>query len=308
MTQLAIKGHPTRGEEVIEILEMMGYFNFHDYTADTNSLCFYGSEITNRVYYDWVNSCEDMLIFTLEEFLEKFPYKVGDKVVVKGLSEYPKSIHFMKWFADNIHYSFDNETWFLPSALNLYKEETMEDRHLNPKANSIAEKIKQETKKVKEFFESKMNLTIQDIRDNNAEWLLNKLQEMSAESALQTISDLYDKLHKPQYPKTYVECINRFNSTVEAIDYKKIRDLNELIYCRNAYWKIAGEQMGLGKPWEPDWESESTPKYTISQAKNKIRFLKAHEYNHILSFPTAEMREAFYENFKYLIESCKELL
>jgi hypothetical protein len=30
--------------------------------------------------------------------------------------------------------------------------------------------------------------------------------------------------------------------------------------------------------------------------------------NHILVFPTAEMRDAFYENFKDLIESCKELL
>jgi hypothetical protein len=30
--------------------------------------------------------------------------------------------------------------------------------------------------------------------------------------------------------------------------------------------------------------------------------------NHILSFPTPEMRDAFYENFKELIESVKELL
>ena len=31
-------------------------------------------------------------------------------------------------------------------------------------------------------------------------------------------------------------------------------------------------------------------------------------YNHILSFPTEEMRDAFYENFKDLIELCKEFL
>ena len=35
---------------------------------------------------------------------------------------------------------------------------------------------------------------------------------------------------------------------------------------------------------------------------------KAHEYTFTLAFPTEEMRDAFYENFKELIEECKELL
>jgi hypothetical protein len=33
-----------------------------------------------------------------------------------------------------------------------------------------------------------------------------------------------------------------------------------------------------------------------------------HPNNHILIFPTPEMRDAFYENFKKEIEECKELL
>ena len=33
-----------------------------------------------------------------------------------------------------------------------------------------------------------------------------------------------------------------------------------------------------------------------------------HPDNHILIFPTPEMRNAFYENFNDLIEECKELL
>ena len=32
------------------------------------------------------------------------------------------------------------------------------------------------------------------------------------------------------------------------------------------------------------------------------------DVNVILTFPTEEMRDAFYENFKDLIEGCKELL
>jgi hypothetical protein len=70
--------------------------------------------------------------------------------------------------------------------------------------------------------------------------------------------------------------------------------------------------MGLGKPWEPDWKDESESKYVICMMNNEVsRHISRHISTHIhfdLAFPTEEMRDAFYENFKYLIESCKELL
>lgn len=160
MTQLAIIGHKTRGKEVIEILEMLGYINLHNYVADCDSLCFYGGKSTNGIYYDWVNDCfvdENVTVFTLEAFLEKYPYKVGDKVTVTGLPEYPKIINFMEWFDGDIHYSFDNETWFLPSELNLYKEETVE------------------------------TITIDDFKANTKEWLIDKLHDMVISKAIKTI-------------------------------------------------------------------------------------------------------------------------
>ena len=42
--------------------------------------------------------------------------------------------------------------------------------------------------------------------------------------------------------------------TVTGYDAELIENLQTLKICRDAYWKIAGEQMGLGKPWEPDWK------------------------------------------------------
>ena len=74
-----------------------------------------------------------------------------------------------------------------------------------------------------------------------------------------------------------------------------------LLIYRDSYWKIA-------ENWNPDWEDGNTTKYTISCVKNKIELRKAHEYTFTLAFPTKEMRDAFYENFKDLIEECKELL
>jgi hypothetical protein len=160
------------------------------------------------------------------------------------------------------------------------------------------------------------NLTIQDIRDNNAEWLLNKLEKMSAKKALQTISNLYDKLRKPKYPKSYVECCEilypneNFQTVAQPIKGhhgKKLFALQKLLVCRDAYWKIAGEQMGLGKPWEPDWAIYEH-KFCLGTDKDKVIEECVTTGNRILAFPTAEMRDAFYENFKELIELVKELL
>lgn len=78
MATLAIRGHKIRGKEVIEILEMLGGVNKNSLYGSNSFLYFFieKGEIWSceRVYFD------DAIIFTLEEFLEKFPYKVGDKV------------------------------------------------------------------------------------------------------------------------------------------------------------------------------------------------------------------------------------
>ena len=131
---------------------------------------------------------------------------------------------------------------------------------------------------------------------------------------------------KTQYPKTYEECCKVLgckadyfftdfsfdNCDVEISDYEdKVDDLlqifRKLRYCRDAYWKIAGEQMGLGKPWESDWTNDET-KFVIGVSENEIIKCYNTIAQYILAFPTEEMRDAFYENFKELIEICKELL
>ena len=122
---------------------------------------------------------------------------------------------------------------------------------------------------------------------------------------------------KPRYPKTYEECHELVvqwkeydcnpNSELILCDVP-IHIFCKLIVARNIYWKIAGEQMGLGKPWEPDWNHINRKFYCIYNSKNNIVKNVIYTENKILSFPTEEMRDAFYENFKDLIEGCKELV
>lgn len=131
---------------------------------------------------------------------------------------------------------------------------------------------------------------------------------------------------KLKYPNNYKECCeimgfcsdilkwsNPFCINRDTHPYIKhfdnlIENFCKLFICRAAYYKIAGEEMGLGKHWEPDWSTEGDIKYVIEIYRNNIRKNSQGYSNTLLAFPTTEMRDAFYENFKDLIEECKELL
>ena len=89
---------------------------------------------------------------------------------------------------------------------------------------------------------------------------------------------------------------------------QQVNSLTRLLICKSAYWKIAGEQMGLCKPWEPDWKNRNQKKYCIYYEMDDIQIGSWYYGNCILAFPTKEMRSSFYKNFKNLIKSCKELL
>ena len=125
---------------------------------------------------------------------------------------------------------------------------------------------------------------------------------------------------KKEYPKTYEECCeilqyNKYLTVYPPFDadipnydalhlFDLLETLRKLRICRDAYWKIAGEEMGLGKPWRL---TDSGICYSISYWAGKILPDTTEKWC-ILTFPTKEMRDAFYENFKELIEQCKELL
>ena len=119
------------------------------------------------------------------------------------------------------------------------------------------------------------------------------------------------KKKKKEYPKTYEECCRvlgisdgefMFNGLSDD-EYDLFDKFVVLKRCRDAYWKIAGEEMGLGKPWEPDWNDEKQNKYGFH---NEVKYTIINSATFV--FPTAEMRDAFKENFDPDIEICKKFL
>ena len=74
--KLAIKGHQTRGKDVIKLLEMMGSINTHRHSGKYGKLC---------VHCDIIYVTSEMIpgnyvLYTLEQFEQKFPFKIGDNV------------------------------------------------------------------------------------------------------------------------------------------------------------------------------------------------------------------------------------
>jgi hypothetical protein len=65
--------------------------------------------------------------------------------------------------------------------------------------------------------------------------------------------------------------------------------------------------MGLDEPWKPDW-TDSNFKYCLKKMGDNIEKSSEMTISCMLAFPTEEIRDIFYNNFKNTIEQCKELL
>ena len=120
------------------------------------------------------------------------------------------------------------------------------------------------------------------------------------------------KKKKPKYPTTYEECCKvlglsefEYNHTGTKVWYRHrlMATLDKLMLCRDAYWKLYGEEMGLDKPWEPDYSDFKDKMYGLY---NELKYTIINPATFV--FPTEEMRDAFKENFDPDIEICKEFL
>lgn len=124
-----------------------------------------------------------------------------------------------------------------------------------------------------------------------------------------TIDDFVKWYTKQNLPKTYAECckvVNNGHLILTAnectIGYKGtiLENFQKLLICRDAYWKLADS-------WQPDF-SNGEIKYAITYYNGKLIKDDCNWYNKVLCFPTEEMRDTFYDNFRELIEECKMLL
>lgn len=234
--------------------------------------------------------------FTLEEFLEKYPfekypYKVGDKVVSSHNKELIGTIVDINWKND-ILYTVkwcnditNNIASYYCYDLQPYKEEIYTDV-------SIDEDSKTDIIIDGEKLIVPKGYTVKNATTNGNSLIVEYIK------------------NKPQYPNTYEECCQitkKVAKTTHELDIaynpNLIYDFQKLLICRDAYWKIAGD-------WEEKRKKEINHYVIYSTLNGGLvkDCLSCTMVKHLLDFPTKEMRDAFYENFKDLIEQCKEFL
>lgn len=296
--KLAIRGHSTRGNEVVELIGML--CGQHPYT---DNICTAKCNIKTDCYYmcdygfiSWSylgpDEIDNFKVFTLEEFLEKYPFKIGNRVLIP---EYESEVRIckMRWdplceYVEYMVYRNDDPEWYTAEELLNWN-----DTPDNTSKNMEEKKINQ------------MSLANCDL--DEVEIVLGDRFELKTKDG-----KYYAVRKKSKYPTTYKECCdvllippyynlryhtyergyNEYATSNELLALQdKLNTLGKLIICRNAYWKIAGEEMGLGKPWKPN-EDSIIAQYGIRP----------------LLFPSKEIYNMFYDNFKDLIEQCKELL
>ena len=283
--KLAIRGDKERGNEVIALLEMLGGDNSDTQCRGIEVDFYYYIDTYGRINYEDCFIEDEAEFFTLEEFLEKYPFKINDKVIDKA-DGCPGVVCEMKWDEDvsDMKYcvAFGNGVdfgWFANDSIEFCKEnKNLEENKFPP-------------------FEPMFKM------NDELEYMVPDGYEITEASK----DKVFIKPIKSKYPKTIGDCCKVI---LDIGDYQMCGYKHELLFnfqnlliCCGAYWKIAGEEMGLGKPWEPDWDNLSTNHEFIKINKGCFTYS-----SRLLVFPTSEMRDAFYENFKDLIEQCKELL
>ena len=286
---IAIQGHPTRGKEVMQILENLGGINRMNHTGRYDKYFYYISEDDNVVTWTCIRS-DFFKVYTLEEFEKEFPFKIGDRVIsittsfigtITKLSE--NGWYYVKYDNGNFACAFGqnlkpykemkeerNITLTLDKAKEWYKKggelkeialQAFTEQELNPLPRSWEEFCKNHPVKDKEaHFDSVSNIIIQkddatlraSTRDRNV-----CPSRKSAEAHLAMI---------------------------------------QLEQLRNCWWN----------GWEPIWDASN--KYAIKNLMGEITIIGCSNVAAFLVFPTREMAEEFLKCFNGLIELARDLI
>ena len=274
MAQLAIRGHATRGYEVIEILEMLGGKNKYNVDAIRGHHAYFiENGIISTLKINQIRP-NQFIIFTLEEFLEKFPYKGGDKVLINDDVTDVYTITSMAWVGHCVAYkirAFDG----------------IDDVH-----NWFADEMKPYTEHIEETMEEKIE-SFEIVEGYCADEVKIEFDPSKYEMVEREEGYYVVKKQLP-YPQTFEECCTVLGLTelgiIGGYRHGLLTQFRNLLICRDAYWKIAGEEMGLDKPWEPDWSNFNDGSYpTITKCNNRIIKTSIYTHDCILAFPTEEL-------------------
>lgn len=285
MGKLGIRGHYTRSDEVIKLLESLGGVNENNLIGHEEDSIY----VINNKRIEFCGGKEEVIVFTIDEFFEKFPYKIGDKVLANGYVG-ERCILEMIWDenTNNVKYGIGVGEWIEKD--NLVKKDNL---CCEPSNNVI---LYTEPLEYQKIIWSKTSPL-------KTELVLGDEYEIINEGGVTYV------VRKDPYPKTYKECCKVLGIKEEQILFKthsaildvKFKRLYKLYICRNAYWKIANYQ-GPEAGTEFCWLYYNIYDREIKMEKGKP------DCSMFMSFPNEYVADKFIKHFGDLLEDCKEFL
>jgi hypothetical protein len=281
--KIAIQGHPTRGKEIIQILESLGGINdgLHE---GNNPDCYY--ELHGNIIWCVSTKGINFKYYTLEEFEKEFPFKIGDKVTFKDY-EYPYTIKsFDICFDGDVVCEFEeNGFYYSINKLKHYKE-MKEERNIT----LTLDKAREWYNKGGELRE----IALQAFTEKELNPLPRSWEEFATSHARMGyyISSDGKPLMCASSGKLSSPHVCPSKESAEA--HLAMIQLEQLRDC----WR---------QGWKPDWNDDQQAKHCIVHNQEfKITIL--YETKWFLSFPTNEMAEEFLECFRDLIEKAGDLI
>jgi len=283
--KIAIQGHPTRGKEIIQILESFGGINdgLHE---GNNPDCYY--EIHGNIIWCVSTKGINFKYCTLEEFEQEFPFKVGDKILIAGPISH--SIIALEYFNNKLCYKLDNGFHYAPSALRLYKE-MKEERNIT----LTLDKAKEWYKKGGELKEVALQAySEKELNSRPKSWVeFCTNYPIQAGEAIIAASTSKISPYKGIATRDLVDDRNVCPSQKSAEAHLAMIQLEQLRDC----WR---------QGWKPIWDISH--KWCIRLDNNELYVGLCTDISRFLTFPTREMAEEFLKCFRDLIEKAGDLI
>ena len=286
--KIAIQGHPTRGKEVIQILESLGGKNNALFIGVMNFWYYIDSDGHIRNDYEFVLTRAGFKTYTLEEFEKEFPFKPGDTVIDKdgdeGCIAHLCNINGCVYYS--VKYNYNQFTVQLPKSLKLKKKE-MNTRNIT----LTLDKAKEWYKKGGELKEIAL--------------------QAFTEKELNPLPRSWEEFCKNYPIKPEEICINVYSKFIfsNVGDRNSTHDKNIYPSRKSAEAHLAMIQLEqLRDCWRQGWKP--TPEKAVYAIKVCNGKLDVFHYftREFLSFPTREMAEEFLKCFRDLIEKAGDLI
>ena len=281
--KIAIQGHPTRGKEVIQILENLGGINRLNHNGHYTNYFYYVAGDDNTIAWTCVRP-QYRDVFTLEEFEKEFPFKIGDRVItittnLRGIITNLKENGWYYVKCDNGHF-----LCIFGQHLKFYKE-MKEERNIT----LTLDKAQEWYKKGGELKE----IALQAFTEKELNPLPRSWEEFATSHARMGYYISADGKPLMCASSGKLSSPHVCPSIKSAEAHLAMIQLEQL---RNCWWN----------GWEPIWDCSE--KWCIRLWGNELTIGTTKNISRFLTFPTKEMAEEFLRCFKDLIDLARDLI